>query len=55
MNGSTSETENADTGGVEVCTYCGQPISPGQAKTTVNGKPMHVSCYQEQTGGTVSS
>ena len=43
MPDATSETET--------CPYCGLPIDPGQATATVNGKLMHFSCYQEQSGG----
>ena len=51
MPDATSETSSSTTTDVQTCPYCGLPIDPGQATATVNGKLMHFSCYQEQSGG----
>ena len=51
MPDATSETASSATTELQTCPYCGLPIDPGQATATVNGKLMHFSCYQEQSGG----
>jgi len=51
MPDATSEPAPSATTRLETCPYCGLPIDPGQATATVNGKLMHFSCYQEQSGG----
>lgn len=41
--------------GQEICPFCGLPIEPGQETATVKGKRLHFACYQEESGGAITS